>query len=384
MKKLVYITLVILCLTSITGCDNLKKIVPSDINTKQMDNSDKTPTPTTSEDNNKTDAAIKDTSNATVAKLSIKDYYPFTENTKYSYEGQGNEYATYTAYVDYKKDTRMQLRTNNGGTETIKVLEYKDGELRLLVTKNESYYREDLTQKTFDNPGEILIKEPLVKETSWSLKDGRKRYISNVDVPITTPSGKYKALEITTENKTDKTIDYYAANVGLIKTVFKSNDLEVSSTLSKIESNAKLVQSVKFYYPNIDDGKIYYIKRELCFNTNDITKMSFQNIFKESTNKNTRNLTGPNVKINSLYLGKDNLLYVDFSKELVTEMNAGANYEAMLLQCIVNALGEYYGVNKVYLTVENSPYSSGHILKKKGEYFSVITKNSIELKTSQN
>lgn len=32
---------------------------------------------------------------------SIEDYYPFTENTKYVYEGEGNEFAYYTVFVDY-------------------------------------------------------------------------------------------------------------------------------------------------------------------------------------------------------------------------------------------------------------------------------------------
>jgi spore germination protein GerM len=91
-------------------------------------------------------------------------------------------------------------------------------------------------------------------------------------------------------------------------------------------------------------------------------------------------LLGPNVKINSLYLNKDNVVYVDFSKEFTTQMNAGSGYELMILQCITNTLGEYYGVNKVYITIENKPYSSGHILMKKGEPFIVNTENSIQYK----
>jgi spore germination protein GerM len=74
------------------------------------------------------------------------------------------------------------------------------------------------------------------------------------------------------------------------------------------------------------------------------------------------------------------MVYVDFSKELISEMNAGAGYEAMILKSITNTLGEYYGVSKVYITVDSSPYSSGHILMEKGEYFSVDLKNSFELK----
>jgi hypothetical protein len=61
-------------------------------------------------------------------------------------------------------------------------------------------------------------------------------------------------------------------------------------------------------------------------------------------------------------------------------MNAGAGYESMILQSIVNTLGGYYGVDQVYLTVEGEPYSSGHIAMKKGEFFKVNLNNSVEIK----
>jgi hypothetical protein len=392
MRRVLYIILIIFSIGTITGCDNLKKLVNPNIDSTPNDISDNIKDPTKDEDAGESEDDSKDESNDKTedktdnsnTKFTISDYYPFKENTKYTYEGKGNEYAAYTSFVDYIKDSRIQLRVNNGGTEVIKVLENKNGELKQLLSREESYYREDLTSKSDEKSTQILLKEPLAKGTSWTLADGSKRYISNIDSAITTPSGSYKALEVTTEYKDSKTLDYYALNVGLVKTIFKSNDMEVTSSLSKIESKAKLVQSVKFYYPNINDGKLYYIKKDLSFNTNDMTKLTFQKVFKESPSKNLGVLLGPNAKINSLYLGKDNMVYVDFSKELVTEMNAGAEFEAMILQSITNTLGEYYGVTKVYITVENSPYSSGHILKKKGEYFTVNTKNSVALKSSAN
>ena len=61
-------------------------------------------------------------------------------------------------------------------------------------------------------------------------------------------------------------------------------------------------------------------------------------------------------------------------------MNAGSGYESMILQCITNTLGIYYGVTKVYLTVEDKPYSSGHIIMKKGQAFIVNLKDCVELK----
>lgn len=309
----------------------------------------------------------------------IKDYYPFNANYKYTYEGKGMEYSAYTSWVDYISGDRIQLRINNGGTETARVIENKNGKLKIVFDRNECYYRENFTSKS-SNKDEILLQEPLAKGTSWNLSDGRKRYISNVDVQVSTPSGTYKALEVTTEDGKNKTLDYYALNAGLVKSIFSSGDSEISSSLSKIEKDSSLTQNVKFYYPGKDGSKIYYKNIVLSFKTNDITKLSFEKTLKSSPSANASKVLGPNVKISSMYLNTDNMVYADFSKELITEMNAGAGYEQLILQSIVNTIGNYYGVNKVYLTVESKPYSSGHILLKKGEFFTVASNNYIELK----
>lgn len=311
--------------------------------------------------------------------LTIKDYFPFEENVKYVYEGKGNEYASYNIVVDYLTENLVQLRSNNGGTEMVKVLENKDGKLTMLLSRAECYYRENLTQGPNTN-AEILLKEPLIKGTSWTLADNRKRSISNVEIEVITPLDKYKTLEVTTEGKEYKTLDYYAPNVGLVKTLFISNGNEISSSLSKIEKNIALTQTVKFYYPDGNEDKLYFVNKQLSFHANDITKIIFEKTFKELPKGNLVKVLSPNAKIKSLYLNNDNIVYVDFTKELVTEMNAGSGIEGMILQSITNTLGTYYGVDKVYITIEDSPYTSGHIMMKKGEFFTVNFKNSVELK----
>ena len=357
MKKLLLITSLIFSLVFLSSCKDKNNVKPIEEN--------KTPIVTESPIVTKTPT--------------IKDYFSFSENSEYVYEGKGNEYASYNVLVDFLTGNSVQLRTNNGGTEMVKVLENKDGMLTMLLSRDECYYRENLTKSPV-NKEEILLKEPLIKGTSWTLSDNRKRYISNVDVEVTTPLGKYKTLEVTTQNKEDKTLDYYAANVGLVKSVFVAESGEVSSSLSKINKNTPLTQTVKFYYPNANDDKLYFVNKKLSFNTNDITKINFEKAFKDVPKGDFGKVLGPSVKIKSLYLNKDNVVYVDFTKEFLSEMNAGSGYEGMILQCITNTLGAYYGVDKVYITVENSPYSSGHIMMKKGEAFTVNYKDNVELK----
>lgn len=336
------------------------------------------PNTSTSVQSDKKDDVKESAPSPVTSSYKIKDFYPFKENTKYEYEGAGNEYAAYTTWVDYIKENRIQIRKNNGGTEVVSVLENTNGELKLIFSREETYFREDFTSKP-SNKDELLLKEPLVKGTSWTLTDGRKRYISGIDVPVTTPAGSFKALEVTTEGNGYKDLDYYALNTGLIKSVYSSKEMEVSSSLKKLQDNSPLVQNIKFYYPNVNDYKTYYVTKSLSFKTNDITKLSFEKIFKEAPNASVGKVLSPNVKIKSLYLN-NNVVYVDFSKELVSEMSAGSGYEANILEAITNTIGNYYNVNKVYITIEDSPYSSGHIIMKKGEAFTVNNKNALPLK----
>jgi spore germination protein GerM len=327
----------------------------------------------------KSEALTNNSTQSSGTVPAIKDYFSYAANTKYTFEGQGNEYATYTVFVDYIVDNRIQTRTNNGGTETVEVLENKDGELAMVFSKGECYYRENLTQSAAEDK-EVLLKEPLIKGTTWTLADNRKRFISNTDVDITIPMGSYKAIEVTTEGVGDKTVDYYAPNIGLIKSVFTPKESEITSTLSKMESNTPFVQTVKFYYPNANAEKVVYVNKQLSFQTNDYPKVIIENAYKDLHNQVLNRTISPNAKIKSLYLNKDKMVYVDFTKEFVSEMNAGSGVESKILQSITNTLGVYYTAEKVYITVEGNPYSSGHILLKKGEFFTVNLKDCFEQK----
>lgn len=319
-------------------------------------------------------AEKKDKNNVDVNKsASIMDYFPFTENYKYTYEGVGNEYASYSVFIDYIKDNRMQTRTNNGGTETVKILEYKDGELKEIFSRGETYFRENFTAAKNDG-GEILLKEPLAKGTSWTTGNNIKKSITNVDVEITTPLGSFKSLEVTSEGNDNKTVNYYAKDMGLIKTVYTGNGYEVSSTLGKIEKDVPLVQRVKVFFPNINNDKLNFIEMDISFKTNEEPKDIIEKSIRDIGEK--KMVLSKNAKINSIkFNDSKQMVEIDFSKELVTEMNAGSLYESMILQSITNTLGGYYGVDKVYITVESKPYESGHIMKNEGEPFLVNLDN---------
>lgn len=307
-------------------------------------------------------------------RLTSRDYYPLISDTEYIYEGMGNEYASFTMYIDYLDSDRgrMQTRTNNGGTETVRVIEVNDKAVTVIYVINESYYRDNLLNKEgAEGQEEILLQDPLIIGTNWELPDGRKRSITATDVDIQTPSGNYKALEVTTESIDSKVMDYYAKEVGLVKSIFQSGDMEVTSTLSEINQTTPLIQNLTVFYPDQDE-KLHAEQVNVSFHTGDITRLILKDALVNDLPKESYlPLFSSGTTIKSLSLGTDGIVYVDFSRELVTDMNVGAGYEMLILQGIANTLGNYYGAKEIILTVDNKPYESGHISAQEGETIKV-------------
>ncbi|PKM61197.1 MAG: hypothetical protein CVU99_04315 [Firmicutes bacterium HGW-Firmicutes-4] len=303
--------------------------------------------------------------------LRVEDYFPIRENTRSAFAGQGNEFATYDVFIDYATPSRVQQRISNGGTVTVNVIELVDGQLVKTLSQPETYYRENFLGK--GNQKEILLMEPLKVGTTWVLTDNRTRSITNIAAAVTTPYGNLQALEVTTtavNQPNQNQRDYYVQDLGLVKSVFEvgENGEEISSSLAAIEEGVAMTQAISFYYPNLNNGKIEYQIKPLDFYTNDITRDRLAMAYK--TNAPVP-VFSPNTRINSLYLNQDGMVYLDLCRDYLSEMNAGAELETMMLQSIANTFGSYYGVERVLLTIDNQLYESGHIALKQGEYLTV-------------
>lgn len=315
---------------------------------------------------------------------SIKDYYPFKENVKMSYLGTGNEYASQDIFFDFIKGDVAQVRIINPGTTIVKVLENKNGELSLITSREEFYYKDDLTHLASNAPSkEIILKEPLAVGTTWTISNGIKKTITNASANISTPYGTFNALEVTTEAPDYTAKDYYALNTGLVHSVFIVNNSEISSSLEKIDTNAFLTENIKLFYPEAlpTDIRLVFTNVNANLKTNEEIKDTFEKLFKTPPKDNLSAIISKNTKLNKLYLNtSENKVYADFSKELVEEMNAGSSMELSIIDSITNTLGTYYNADKVYITINDAPYSSGHIALEKGEAFDVNTAGINELK----
>lgn len=373
MKKLQITVSVLLLSLLLCGCNRAKQNENNSTAVTPTAQPVVTLTPTVTPEDNKADAVIDE------KLLSAQDYFPLQADTEYIYAGEGNEFAAYNRYIDFIDLTakRLQTRTNNGGTETVRVIEVKDGKVAVVFTQNECYYRANFMDRT-NQTEEILLMEPLTEGTQWTLPDGRKRYISNTKAPVETPYGSFEALEITTEETDGTTKDYYAVGIGLVKSVYEADQLRISSNLEQVNTNRAFTQNITVYYPDADE-KIYAEQVVLSFKTGDDIVLAIENAIKKETTKDTYlPLLSADTRINSLYLDEDNIVHVDFSKEFVTGMNVGAGYELLILQSVTNTLCNYYGATKVSITLDGKPYESGHILMREGEVLELNMENVVQ------
>ena len=93
-------------------------------------------------------------------------------------------------------------------------------------------------------------------------------------------------------------------------TVDESENIKILSTLEYIEYNVPFVQSIRFYYPNINDGRLYYRDHSISFSTNDISRKKLEAAYKELSEGETGKVFSANTEINSLYLNDDGMLSV--------------------------------------------------------------------------
>jgi hypothetical protein len=308
--------------------------------------------------------------NGNNSEKTVSEYYPIREDVKYDYEGQGNEFASFTAYNDYVTKNAVQQQVDNGGTSTVRVTRIADGKVIRVLTKGEVYYRENMLTQSGDK-GEVLLMEPLEKGTSWTLEDGSRRTITEIDTDITVPAGTYRCIEVTTEGKDSTTIDYYAKDTGLVKTVFRSGDMEVSSMLKAIEEKAARSQMARFYYPDLLDGKIYYAEKEVTFKTNDDSAALLEEIYKGVVSEVLGVTVTTQSAIRSLSLDAENQVRLDLNGTVSDTVTAEIPHEELVLQCIADTFGGYYGSGQVILTINGKPYESAGIKLKENEPISV-------------
>ncbi|WP_208558611.1 GerMN domain-containing protein [Marinilactibacillus kalidii] len=337
------------------------------------------PTESTSEPVDTDSNADTDTDDQSTLSQNLLDWLPMKEDTTFVYDGEGDEFASFKVYPQFIHSDTLQFSESNGGTTNVKLYEYSENEVREVFVRDETYFRDDLADTGLSSEQEdfeILIQAPVEIGKSWESPSGSISEISDANVEIDTPSGTYSALEITRTLDNQTTKLYYAKDIGLVQKVSEpDSDSPVTSSLSEIQADTKEEIPFSLYELNEMATALTTKDASLVLSTNDPARLQLTEILNGETDDMTIPTLTDNAMINYLYLGNDQIVHVDFSEELVTEMNAGAGIESLLIQSLVNTIGSLYQVDEVLLTVEDQPYASGHLSFEEGQTMSVDLSN---------
>lgn len=164
------------------------------------------------------------------------EFFPLTKGSTWQYQGEGNEYASFSREVLFTLDDRAQIREDNGGTVSSSIFESRDDQIAAIYFQEETY---DETNFLEEEPNEnlIILKTPLEVGTKWEYRNGT-REIVDINATVETPAGEFEKCIVVRITFPDSTLfEYYKEGVGMVKREFISGDSRVTSILEKYKIN---------------------------------------------------------------------------------------------------------------------------------------------------
>ena len=332
-----------------------------------------------SQENKATDKSAEDTTESSAEDLNdkseavneLEQWLPKTPNVERIYAGESNEYAEFSTYPQFITEDSIQFKNQNPGIISYHIYEYREDRIVETFTHHGGLMRDDFanTAKTSDSEGEeIILKTPIEVGTQWEDRDGQSVEITATDLELAAPNGTVPGIEVTTttidqDGHEGKIYRYYGKDIGLVKEVTElSSDAEMTVTSTLTEYKPDTVEKIPFTlyaldYETLDQA--IEIETELELKTNDPIRLALTDKLKEELDSEVTNLLPNDATINFMYLDDNNVVHVDFSEELATNMQAGASGESEILQRIVDTIANLYHAEAVNLSLDGGAYDKG-------------------------
>ena len=160
----------------------------------------------------------------------LAEYFPLTVGSVWEYQGEGNEYASFTREVFFASGNRYQTMEDNGGTVMAIIYQVTEDAVTRTYSEGEVYDKINLLDKEA-NENTIILKSPLESGNKWQTAD-TTREIVDINATVQTPAGKYdNCIKVSVSSEHSTIYEYYKEGVGLVKREFISEGLEVTSSL---------------------------------------------------------------------------------------------------------------------------------------------------------
>ncbi|MEW6663560.1 MAG: hypothetical protein ACOY9Y_11065 [Bacillota bacterium] len=162
----------------------------------------------------------------------VQTYFPSGVNSEWDYEGRGSEYADFQMQVLEKQGNRALFVRADAGTTLALVYDITPDQITLVYS--EENFEGDKTVLTAPpNRQDVILNGPVEAGTTWKAGD-RTYKIEKTGVTVVTPVGTFKdciQVRVTFPAGEHEIIQYYAPNVGMVKSEFIAGNSSVVSTL---------------------------------------------------------------------------------------------------------------------------------------------------------
>jgi hypothetical protein len=312
---------------------------------------------------NPADAAVSESvpapsTNAAAELPSISNYFPIKTNTFYEFESPTLADLNQQVYVTYAEGNRVQRRVSTEKATATEVLEYANGQLRLVFGEPQFYYYENIltAEPSMDT---LLLQEPLQVGQKWSMNADMSAEITDMEAIIATPFGELKTMEVTASFASGQTQkEYYAPDIGLVKTVYDTREYGlVEYSLVRVTEQAALNPTLNVYFVN--GGQLTPEEKTIEISTNSDLAAVFSQALRDSA-QGYADLLPADAKINSIRIDRAvGGLYLDLSQEFMNAANAAGDSEQIILQGMADTLGGFFDISKIHITIDGVDYKMG-------------------------
>lgn len=214
-KGLILIFTILIITSTILGCT-----------AKQPDVTTPTPVPT-----QPIPPPVTPEPTAPLEETDISVYMPMKVGYIWEYEGEGNEYASYTSKIEFAENNRYQEARDNGGTVMANIYEVTEDSIIHVYQMGESYESKNLLKEK-TNLQDTVLKRPIQVGNKW-ISEENSYEIIDTKATITVPYGTFNDCVVVKRTYKEGGEDYYhyAEGVGLVQSEFRSGDLKVFSRL---------------------------------------------------------------------------------------------------------------------------------------------------------
>ena len=165
--------------------------------------------------------------------MDLADFF-MPDGSIVEFEGEGNEFASYTQKTEWIDDQYVNIYEDNGGTTVLYTFRVTDGQVDVIRREGEMYKEDQATAEELDKLTTLYIYLKLPLEKGAKFDDWE---VVEVDGTLDTPYDTFKDVIIIEKDEDDiLTRLYFARDYGEIKreVVMEDESMTVTSTIKNV------------------------------------------------------------------------------------------------------------------------------------------------------